>query len=68
MTVGTQVKKTAVLLKGIEATIRAYAETTQHPEAKEIWSRQIPRVEEVIDQLEKRVQTLEREEPQYKGY
>lgn len=68
VTVGTQVKKTAVLLKGIEATIRTFAETAQHPEAKAIWERQLPRLEAVIRQVDERVKTLEMEEPQYRGY
>ncbi|MFO7262952.1 MAG: hypothetical protein A6D91_05330 [Bacillaceae bacterium G1] len=68
MTVGTQVKKTAVLLKGIEATVRTFAETERHPEAKAVWERQLPRLEAVIRQVEERVKTLEFEEPQYRGY
>lgn len=68
MTVGTQVKKTAALLKSIEATLRTLAETERHPEAKAVWERQIPRVEAVVRQVEERIKTLEREEPQYRGY
>jgi phage shock protein A len=68
MTVSSQVKQTLAAMKGIEALIRQYAETAQNEDAQETWERQIPRARNIVKQLEKRVQTLEREEPQYKGY
>lgn len=67
MTISSQVKQTLATMKGIEAVIRQYNETSQNVEAKEIWKRQIPRTAKIINQLEKRIQTLEQEEPQYKG-
>jgi DNA mismatch repair ATPase MutS len=68
MTISSQVKQTLATIKGIEAVIKQYAETSQNLEAKEIWEKQIPRAANIVNQLEKRIQTLEREEPQYKGY
>ncbi|MEX1030832.1 MAG: DUF1657 domain-containing protein [Paenibacillaceae bacterium] len=68
MTVSTQVKQTLAVMKGIQASIIQFAETAQSLEAKEVWQRQIPIAEKVTKQLEKRIQKLERQEPQYKGF
>ena len=68
MTISSQLKQTVATMKGIESLIRIYAETAQNPESKAVWERQIPRAGGVVRLLEERVQTLEREEPQYKGY
>jgi|DewCreStandDraft_1066081.scaffolds.fasta_scaffold00132_92 hydrogenase maturation factor HypF (carbamoyltransferase family) len=68
MTVGSQVKQTMAVLLGIEAVIRQYAQTAQNLEAKEVWERQIPKTENMIKLLDKRIRVLERQEPQYKGF
>ena len=68
MTVSTQVKQTLAVMKGIQASIKQFAETAQNAEAKEIWQRQIPVAERIIGRIEERIKKLELEEPQYKGF
>ncbi|WP_199624696.1 DUF1657 domain-containing protein [Paenibacillus alkalitolerans] len=68
MTVSTQVKQTLAVMKGIHSTIAQYAQTAQNREARGIWQKQVPVCEKIVGQLEKRIQTLEFQEPQYKGF
>jgi DNA-binding transcriptional regulator YbjK len=68
MTVASKVKQTLATMKGIEALIKQYSETEQHPEVKEVWKHQIDRTTYIIKKLEERIKQLEYQEPQYKGF
>ncbi|MFZ5647296.1 MAG: DUF1657 domain-containing protein [Bacillota bacterium] len=68
MTVATQVKQTLASLKGVQSTLQTLAAIEENSEAKDILSRNVRRINEVIRDMEKRVGVLEYEEPQYKGF
>jgi hypothetical protein len=68
MTVASNVKQTLATMKSIEALIKQYSETEQHPEVKEVWMRQIDRTAYIVKNLEERIKQLEFQEPQYKGF
>ncbi|MGE5527990.1 MAG: DUF1657 domain-containing protein [Patescibacteria group bacterium] len=68
MTVGSQVKQTLAGLKGAQATLRAYATQTQKEETVSVYREALAATEEIIGDLERRLRTLEFEEPQYKGF
>jgi len=67
MTVASQVKQTLAGLKGVQGTLRIYSTQTQDDETAAIYKEAIETTEAVINDLEKRVQFLEYQEPQYKG-
>lgn len=67
MTVASQVKKTLATLKGNQGTLRLYALQTRDEETKLVYNEALESTEKIISDLQKRVQTLEFQEPQYKG-
>lgn len=67
MTVASQVKQTLASLKGARGTLRVYSTQTQDEEARSMFMEALEVTSSVIEDLEKRMQTLEFEEPQYKG-
>ncbi|MEW6661429.1 MAG: DUF1657 domain-containing protein [Bacillota bacterium] len=67
MTVAGQVKQTLASLKGAKATLDIFA-SFEKTEAKQVFERNTERIGKVINELEKRLQALEFEEPQYKGF
>ena len=67
VTVASQVKKTVATLKGNQATMRLYGLQTQEKETKMVYHEALEVTEEIIKDLEERVQRLEYEEPQYQG-
>lgn len=67
MTVASQVKKTLATLKGNQGTLRLYAQQTQDEETKQCYNEALVTTGIIINDLEKRMQTLEYQEPQYKG-
>lgn len=68
MTISGEVKQTLASLKGVKATLESFATIEENPDAKDILSRNTQRINDVINDLEKRVRLLEFEEPQYKGF
>ncbi len=67
MTVASQVKKTLATLKGNQGTLRLYALQTKNEETKLVYYEALDSTQKIINDLEKRVQSLEYQEPQYKG-
>ena len=67
MTVASQVKKTLATLKGNQGTLRLYALQTKNEETKLVYYEALDSTQKIIYDLEKRVQSLEYQEPQYKG-
>lgn len=67
MTVASQVKQTLATLKGNQGTLRLYKLQTRDEETKLVYKETLEAIELMINDLEKRMQTLEYQEPQYKG-
>lgn len=67
MTVASQIKKTLATLKGNQGTLRLYAAQTRDEETKTVYNEILETTGIIINDLEKRMQTLENQEPQYKG-
>lgn len=67
MTVASQVKKTLATLKGNQGTLRLYALQAGDEEARIAYNEALETVGVLINDLEKRLQALEYQEPQYKG-
>lgn len=68
MTVSSQVKQTLASLKGAKETLSIYSTQSQDDEAKAIFEEALEVTQGVVTDLEKRVQKLEFQEPQYKGF
>jgi len=67
MTVASQVKQTLAGLKGVHGTLRIYSSQTRDEETRSVFTEALQTTEGIIGDLEKRLQTLEFQEPQYKG-
>jgi hypothetical protein len=68
MTVSAQVKQALASLKSAQASLEAFALNTQNQQAKQLFTQNAQQTQMIIDSLETRVQQLEQEEPQYKGF
>ncbi|RAP30479.1 DUF1657 domain-containing protein [Brevibacillus laterosporus] len=68
MTVASSVKQTLASLKGAQANLETFALSTENKQAKKAFTQSAEQTQTIIDQLETRVQQLEQEEPQYKGF
>lgn len=67
MTVGSRVKNTLVTLKGIKSTLRIYSLQEQNKKGKDSYKKALQEVDGIIQDLDKRLKTLEYEEPGYKS-
>jgi hypothetical protein len=68
MTVSAQVKTTLASLKSAQASLETFALSTQNQEAKQLYETAAQSTQQIVDQVANRVQQLENEEPQYKGF
>lgn len=68
MTVASQVKTTLASLKSAQASLEQFALGTQNEEAKTLFTNAAEQTQQIVTQVESRVQQLENEEPQYKGF
>ncbi|KPV42837.1 DUF1657 domain-containing protein [Alicyclobacillus ferrooxydans] len=68
MTVASQVKQTLAGLKSAQASFEQFALQTQNQQAKQLYQDAASQTETIVTALESRVQQLEQEEPQYKGF
>jgi hypothetical protein len=68
MTVATQVKTCVASLKSAQASLEQFALNTQNQEAKQLFTDAATQTGTILQQVESRVQQLEQEEPQYKGF
>lgn len=68
MTVASQIKQTLASLKGAEATIKTYAAHHPDPLTKEEFKTCEQKIKTIIGDVEKRIQQIEYEEPQFKGF
>jgi hypothetical protein len=67
MTVASQVKQSLAGLKGVQGTLRIYTTQTQDEETKTVFNEALEVTSGIVNDLEKREQVLEFQEPQYKG-
>lgn len=67
MTVASDVKTCLASLKSAQASLEQFALSTQNQSAKQIFTDAAQTTEQVITQVQQRVDQLEQEEPQYKG-
>ncbi|MBP1961535.1 DUF1657 domain-containing protein [Paenibacillus aceris] len=68
MTVASQVKTTLASLKSAQASLETFALSTQNQEAKQLYEAAALSAQDIVNQVSSRVQQLENEEPQYKGF
>ncbi|TCS95802.1 DUF1657 domain-containing protein [Hazenella coriacea] len=68
MTVSSDVKTCVASLKSAQASLEQFALSTNNKSAKQIFTDAAQTTQQVITQVESRVQQLESEEPQYKGF
>ena len=68
MTVASQVKTCVASLKSAQASLEQFALSTQNQEAKTLFTNAAQQTQQILSQVESRVQQLENEEPQYKGF
>jgi hypothetical protein len=68
LTVATQVKTCLASLKSAQASLEAFALNTQNQEAKSMFENAAKSTQSIVDQVNSRVQQIENEEPQYKGF
>lgn len=68
MTVASQLKQTLAALKGAEATIATFAMHHPDEQTKQEFNRAKSRISNIVQDMEKRIQQVEFEEPQFKGY
>jgi hypothetical protein len=68
MTIGSQVKTTLASLKGAQASLETFALGSQNKQAKQVYTEAAQNTQSIVDMLEQRVNALEKEEPQYKGF
>ncbi|WP_270170851.1 DUF1657 domain-containing protein [Paenibacillus sp. SYP-B4298] len=68
MTVASQVKTCVASLKSAQASLEQFALATQNQEAKTLFTNAAEQTQQIVDQVSARVQQLENEEPQYKGF
>lgn len=68
MTVASQVKQTLAGLKSAQSSLESFALQTQNQQAKQMFTQCAQQTQTIINSLEPRIQQIEKEEPQYKGF
>lgn len=68
MTVASQVKQAVAGLKSAQASFEQFALQTQNKQAKQVYEDAAQQTQGIVNNLEQRVQQIEQEEPQYKGF
>jgi hypothetical protein len=68
VTVASEVKTCVASLKSAQASLEQFALATQNQEAKTLFTNASQQTQQILEQVESRVQQLENEEPQYKGF
>lgn len=68
MTVASDVKTCLASLKSAQASLEQFALSTQNEDAKNLFTNAAQQTLQIVNQVQGRVQQLESEEPQYKGF
>lgn len=68
VTVGTKLKQTLSNLKSCQADFESFALETNNQQAKQFYAEAAQRTQQLVDDLNERVEQVERQEPQYQGF
>lgn len=68
MTVSSQIKEALSNLKSAQASLESFALQTQNQQAKQLFTSTAQQAKSIINTLEPRIQEIESQEPQYKGF
>lgn len=68
MTVSSQVKQTIAGLKSAQASFEQFALQTENKQAKQLYQDAAQQTQSILQTVEPRVQQIEQEEPQYRGF
>ncbi|TFJ94475.1 DUF1657 domain-containing protein [Lentibacillus salicampi] len=68
MTVSSQVKQTIAGLKSAQASFEQFALQTENKQAKQVYQDAAQQTQTILQTVQPRVQQIEQEEPQYKGF
>lgn len=68
MTVASQIKQTVAGLKSAQASFEQFALQTENKQAKQLYENAAQQTMAILQSIEPRVQQIEQEEPQYKGF
>lgn len=68
MTIGSQVKQALASLKSAQASLEQFALQTQNQQAKQLYTDAAMQTRSIVESLEPRIDQIEKEEPQYKGF
>ncbi|QKY68880.1 DUF1657 domain-containing protein [Lentibacillus sp. CBA3610] len=68
MTVSSDIKQTIAGLKSAQASFEQFALATQNKQAKQMYEDAAQQTQTILQNVEPRVQQIEQEEPQYKGF
>ncbi|HLS10306.1 DUF1657 domain-containing protein [Lentibacillus sp.] len=68
MTVSSQVKQTIAGLKSAQASFEQFALQTENKQAKQLYENAAQQTQTILQNVEPRIQQIEQEEPQYKGF
>lgn len=68
MTIASNVKTCLASLKSAQASLEQFALGTQNQEAKSLFENAAKTTQQVVQQVESRIQQIEQQEPQYKGF
>ena len=66
MTVGTQMQQTIANCESVLASLKTFALETQDQNVKQMYQNITTRQQDVLDNLQARLQYIQEEEPQYK--
>ncbi|MNU10200.1 hypothetical protein D3C72_2572160 [compost metagenome] len=55
-------------LKSAQASLESFALSTQNQDAKTLFTNAAQQTQQIVQQVESRIQQLEKEEPQYRGF
>jgi len=68
MTVASQIKQTLAGLKSAQASLETFAMQTQNQQAKDLYTNAAQQAQGIVNSLEPRINEIEQQEPQYKGF
>ncbi|MBU5266476.1 DUF1657 domain-containing protein [Virgibacillus proomii] len=68
MTVSSQIKQTVAGLKSAQASFEQFALQTENKQAKQLYENAAQQTMAILQSIEPRIQQIEQEEPQYKGF
>ncbi|MFD1040362.1 DUF1657 domain-containing protein [Virgibacillus byunsanensis] len=65
MTVGTQVQQALADARSVQANFETFSLKTQDETAKQMYGNAAKQLQEIVEGLEKRMEEIEQEEPQF---